>query len=71
MFQLENVKAQSYLMLRLNANMEMKSSAIFKERSVLEITQDYQIIESVILPISELAKCSLRKFCRLSRNVVI
>ena len=52
MFQLENVKAQSYLMYRLNANMEMKSSAIFKERSVLEITQDYQIIESVILPIS-------------------
>lgn len=49
MLELENVKAQNYLIYRLSSNMEIKISSIFKERSVNEITQDTRIIDSVTL----------------------
>eukprot|EP00331_Platyophrya_macrostoma_P002536 CAMPEP_0176420112 /NCGR_PEP_ID=MMETSP0127-20121128/8424_1 /TAXON_ID=938130 /ORGANISM="Platyophrya macrostoma, Strain WH" /LENGTH=366 /DNA_ID=CAMNT_0017800669 /DNA_START=87 /DNA_END=1187 /DNA_ORIENTATION=+ len=48
MFEIENVKSSNYLIYRLNSNMEIKVSSLHKERSILEITQDYRIIDSAL-----------------------
>lgn len=48
MFEIENLKASNYLINRLNSNMELRVSCIYKERSVQEITQDFRIIDSAL-----------------------